>query len=223
VSGGSKALAMTDAEIAQIPATLGGSAVHNVLNAAMALALTSELALGPAALDGLRRFGADPRDNLGRLMRYEVGGVTVVIDYAHNPQSVAALIDATRHWPAVRRAVALGTGGDRDDDALRAIAGAAFGTGIIDHYIVKEMPRFLRGRAPGSISEVLRAELCRVGVPETQIVAAPDDLSAVRSALQWAHAGDLLLLGVHDQREVVLALLADLARSGWHPGMPIPD
>lgn len=214
-------LGLSESELSAIPATLGGLAGHNVLNAAMALALTSELVLGPQALDGLRRFGADPRDNLGRLMRYEVGGVTVVIDYAHNPQSVAALIDATRHWPAARRVVALGTGGDRDDDALRAIAGAAFGTGIIDHYIVKEMPRFLRGRPPGSISAVLRAELCRLGVPDASITAAPDDVSAVRSALQWAHAGDLLLLGVHDQREVVLALLADLARSGWHPGMPI--
>lgn len=215
-------LPMTDAEIAAIPATLGGTARHNVLNAAMALMLTSELGLGPAALDGLRHFGADPRENMGRLMRYAIGGVTIVVDYAHNPQSVEALIEATRQLPATRRAISLGTGGDRDDVALQAIARAAFDSGIIDHYIAKEMPKFLRGRAPGSISGVLLAALRDLGVPQSRLASAPDDMSAVRGALQWAHAGDLLLLAVHDDRDEVLALLARLTESGWHAGEALP-
>lgn len=218
----SRDLQLTTAELARIPATLGGSATHNVLNALIAASVAAELQLGDAARAALLDFGADARDNMGRLMMRQIGGVTVVIDYAHNPQSVATLIDATRDVPAVRRAVSLGTGGDRDDVALQAIAAAAVGSGIIDLYIAKEMPKFLRGRAPGSISGVLLAALRELGVAEAQLASAPDDMSAVRHALAWARDGDLLLLAVHDQRDAILDFLERCATSGWTAGTKLP-
>ncbi len=212
---------MSAAELRAIPATLNGTATHNVLNARFALTIAETLKLGPNAVAALKTFGADPRDNMGRLMVFALGGVTIVIDYAHNPQSVAALIAATRAIPAARRAIALGTGGDRDDHALQEIAKAAFDSGIIDLYIAKEMPKFLRGRAPGSISGVLLAALRALGVPKSQLVNAPDDITAARAALQWAHVGDVILLTVHDQRDDVLALIAKLAEDAWHAGTPL--
>lgn len=214
---------LTTAELYAIPATRAGAAKHNVLNAAVAAAIATELELGDAAKNALLRFGADPGDNVGRLMQYDIAGVTVVIDYAHNAQGVAALIDATRHLPAMRRAIALGTGGDRDDVALQGIAQAAVQSGIIDRYIAKEMPRFLRGRTPGSISGVLLHALRAAGVADEQLVSADDDLSAVRSALEWSRSGDLLLLATHDQRDAVLALLAACTRAAWQPGQPLPE
>ena len=210
------------AQLAEIPATLCGAAKHNVLNAAVALAIAHELELGPKATAALLHFGADPNDNMGRLMLKAFGGITVVIDYAHNPQSVAALIDATAQLPAARRAITLGTGGDRDDVALRAIAKAAVDSGAIDLYIAKEMPKFLRGREPGSISAVLHDALEEYGVPAVRRVRAPDDISAVRLALRWAERGDVLLLTVHDQRDAVLALVDTLVRHDWQAGNPLP-
>ena len=218
----SRDLQLTAQELARIPATLGGSATHNVLNALIAATVAAELQLGDAARAALLRFGADTRDNMGRLMVRDVGGVTVVIDYAHNPQSVAALIDATRGISAMRRAVSLGTGGDRDDVALRAMAAAAVASGIIDLFIAKEMPKFLRGRAPGSISGELLDALRALGVPDSQVASAPDDISAVRHALTWARTGDLLLLAVHDQRDDVLQLVERCTTSGWTPGTKLP-
>ena len=215
-------LHLTTAELTQIPATLRGAATHNVLNALVAATVADELHLGDSSRAALLAFGTDPRENMGRLMTHVVGGVTVVIDYAHNAQSVAALIDATRGIPAVRRAVSLGTGGDRDDVALQAIAAAAAEPGIIDHFIAKEMPRFLRGRASGSISGVLLDALRALGVPDAQLASAPDDMSAVRQALTWARPGDLLLLAVHDQRDAVLQLVEQCATSGWTPGSKLP-
>ncbi len=200
-------------QLATIPVTLNGTAAHNVLNARIAEAIAGELSLGELATQALLRFGAGANDNLGRLMVRRVGGVTVVIDYAHNPQGVTALIDGTRGIIAARRAIALGTGGDRDDTALQAIAQAAFESGVIDLYVAKEMPKFLRGRAPGSISGVLLDALRRLGVPEDRLVSADDDLAAARIALHWAQDGDLILLATHDQRDAVLALLADSART----------
>ncbi len=199
---------LTPEEFARIPATLNGTAAHNVLNATIAAAIARELAFGAAAKAALLTFGAASDDNAGRLMVRKVGGVTVVVDYAHNAQGVAALIDATRHIPATRRAIALGTGGDRDDLALQAIAQAAFDSGVIDLYIAKEMPKFLRGRAPGSISGVLLDALRTLGVREDNLTSAPDDLAAAQVALDWARDGDLILLATHDQRDAVLALIA---------------
>lgn len=215
-------LRMKAEELADVPATLGGTAIHNVLNAAIALAIANELNLGTNAVAALKQFGADPRDNMGRLMVQKVGGVTVVIDYAHNPQSVAALIAATSHLPVARRAISLGTGGDRDDVALQQIAKAAFDSGLIDLYIAKEMPKFLRGRPSGSISDTLIAALRSLGAPEESLCSAPSDMDAARKALQWAQPGDLLLLGIHDQRGDVLALLAELTQRDWHAGKPLP-
>ena len=215
-------IGMTAEQLAEIPATLNGTATHNMLNAAFALAIAHELELGPQATEALRHFGADPNDNTGRLMLRELGGITIVIDYAHNPQSVAALIDATAQIPAARRAITLGTGGDRDDVALRAIAKAAVDSGVIDLYIAKEMPKFLRGREPGSISGVVLDALQTLGVPDVQRVSARDDMSAVRFALNWARGGDLLLLTVHDQREAVLALVDTLVSLDWQAGNPLP-
>ena len=45
----------------------------------------------------LARFGADPTDNPGRLMRYDYRGAQVLIDYAHNPDGLRGLMNvATR-------------------------------------------------------------------------------------------------------------------------------
>jgi cyanophycin synthetase len=214
--------ALTSAELAEIPATLGGTASHSVLNASIAYAIANELQLGLNAKQALLQFGAKPTDNTGRLTLTHLADVTVVIDYAHNAQGVAALIDATRALPATRRAITLGTGGDRDDSALSDMATAAAQSGLIDLYIAKEMPRFLRGRPPGSISAVLLTALRTLGAADTQLAAAPDDMSAVRHALAWSRPGDLLLLAVHDQRAEVLAFLDTLQRADWHAGTPLP-
>jgi cyanophycin synthetase len=215
--------AADDSSLAEIPATLAGTATHNVLNALVARQIAAALHLGPAANDTLMRFGADPRDNVGRLMRRDLHDVSVVVDYAHNPQSVRALIEGTRSIQAKRRAIILGTGGDRDDIALHDIATAAFNSGIIDLYIAKEMPRFLRGRPPGTLSAAIITTLRELGVEESQIVSAPDDIAAVRHALRWAQPGDLLLLGVHDKRDTILTLLDSMHTLDWRAGDMVPE
>jgi hypothetical protein len=82
---------------------------------------------------------------------------------------------------------------------------------VIDLYIAKEMPKFLRGRVPGSISGVLLDALRTLGVREDNLTSAPDDLAAAQVALDWARDGDLILLATHDQRDAVLALIAACA------------
>lgn len=213
---------LTGEELERMPAALGGAAAHNVLNARIALALAGGLGLDAAAQRALLTFGADPADNSGRLMVQQLGGCTVVVDYAHNAQGVAALIAATASLPGARRAIALGTGGDRDDVALRDMAAAA-ARGGMDFFIAKAMPQHRRGRAPGELAAVLVQALHAQGAPASQVTIAVDDLDAARRAVQWAQRGDVILLTVHADRDVVLAFLADLARNAWQAGTPLPE
>src|SRR5207249_4222934 len=90
--------------VSEMPAALGGAARHNVANALAALAAATVLGVAPDAIARtLRRFGRAPDDNAGRANMVELGGVHLVIDYAHNPHGMAALTRMAAALPARRR------------------------------------------------------------------------------------------------------------------------
>ncbi len=212
------------ARVADVPLAAGGAARHNVANALSAAALAFALGVPAAAVRrGLTTFGAGARDNPGRLERFALGGATVVVDYAHNPDGLAALHAATRALPAARRLVLLGQAGDRDDAALDALAAAAWGDGAVAHVVLKELPTMARGRAPGEVRARLRSALARAGAPAAAVDDARSEVDGVRTALAWARPGDVLLLPLHEERERVVRWIARLAASGWRAGDPVPD
>jgi cyanophycin synthetase len=68
-----------------MPITLGGLARHMIENALCAAAATLALELSREEVGkGLRTFGAEAEDNLGRLHIYDLNEATVILDYAHN-------------------------------------------------------------------------------------------------------------------------------------------
>lgn len=206
-----------------MPITLGGSARHNIANVLAAALVASCAGASPLAVrTALQRFGREATDNAGRLQRYALGGVTVLTDYAHNPEGIRALAETAASFPATRRLLLLGQAGDRDDAQLVALAQAAWGSARYDRVILKEMPEMLRGREPGGVTRVLRRALLDAGAAAGQLAEAPSELAAVRAALQWAQPGDLLVLPAHTQRTAVGALLQGLGRQGWKPGEPLP-
>lgn len=211
------------AQLGEVPLTLGGAARHNVANALAAIGAGSALGVTPEAMGTvLRRFGATPEDNPGRANVYRIGGVVVVIDYAHNPHGMAALAEMTRAMPAARRLVLLGQAGDRSDEAIRELARAAWALGP-DRVVIKEMERYLRGRQPGEVPALFSDEFSRLGMPASAIAVRGSELDAVRDALAWARPGDLLLLAVHQDRPVVHSLLDTLRATDWQPGSPVPE
>ena len=54
-------------------------------------------------VDGLRSFRPGPEDNPGRMNVYDLGGVTVVVDLAHNEAGVAALLEVLHGLRRARR------------------------------------------------------------------------------------------------------------------------
>jgi UDP-N-acetylmuramyl tripeptide synthase len=205
----------------EIPLAFGGAARHNVANALAALALGSSLLLpNDAVLRGLRHVRGTPEDNPGRGNLIELGGVKILVDYAHNPHGIAALAGIADNLPARRRLVLLGQAGDRDDASLRDLAHAVWRLNP-DRIVIKELPEMLRGREPGAVPAILEAEIRRLGAGDEMIGRATNEMDAVRQALAWAHKGDLVLLLVHTQRDEALALLDRLRESGWEAGQPV--
>ncbi len=198
--------------VGELPIAAGGAARYNVANALAAGAAAEGLGVPADAVRAtLCRFGLDPSDNPGRANSYELDGVRVVVDYAHNPHGIAALAEALERVPSTRRLVVIGQAGDRDDGAIRAMARAALALRP-DRVVAKEMDAYLRGRAPGEVPGLIADELRRAGLPEAAIATSPGELPAAQEALDWARPGDLLILMLHQERNRVEELLW---RRGW--------
>ena len=195
------------ARVDEVPIAHGGAARHNVANALAAMGLAGAIGLSVDAMaEGLKSFGGSPEDNPGRGNLMEIGGARVLVDYAHNPHGLAALLQLAASLPAERRLLLLGQAGDRDEASLRELVREAWAFRP-DLVVIKELPEMLRGRQPGEVPAILEAELLRLGAPPAALVRAADDPDAVRKALAWARPGDLLVLLVHTRRAEVLEIL----------------
>ncbi len=239
-----------------LPLTAGGAARYNAANA-LAAALAAR-ALGVPEVGIARtllRFGARPEDNPGRLVREEVGGITLLFDYAHNPAGLTALMEvaaAAREGarppathagpgsglppgspappppspgapPSGRLLLLLGQAGDREDEAIRALARAAWAARP-DRILLRELAGYDRGRQSGEVPGILAGELVALGAGPHQVHTCLDEHAAVEEALRWARPGDLLVLPIHGlaSRERVLARVAALRAAGWRAGEPLP-
>jgi cyanophycin synthetase len=209
---------------ADMPLTLGGAAPYNTRNLLGASLVAASMGVAIDAIrDVLHSFGTSAKDNPGRLQTIHVGGVTVLVDYAHNPDGLAALCSTAATMPARRRLLLLGQAGNRDDEQLRALARAASCERSFDRIIVKELPSMLRGRPSGDVPAVLREELVRIGYPQEQLEVVAGERVAVHAALAWAHEGDLLVCPLHAERTPVLAWLDMLVAIGWRAGDAVPE
>jgi UDP-N-acetylmuramyl tripeptide synthase len=209
--------------VADVPVTFSGIAVHNVANALTAAAAGSALGIDAEIISSaLRRFGHDLDDNPGRANMVELGGIRILLDFAHNPHGMAALVAVARTVPANRRLVLVGQAGDRNDEAIRALARAAWELQP-DYVVVKDMETYLRGRAPGEVPKLLADEFSRLGLPGQALSRAGREIAGVRKALEWSRPGDLLVLAIHEDRPAVLDLLDRLTTAKWQAGTPLPS
>jgi len=203
--------------IADMPLTVGGSAEYNVLNIAGAALAALELGVSATTVaEVLARFGADPADNPGRLMRYDYRGAQVLIDYAHNPEGLSGLMKVAARLPRTGRlAVLLGQAGNREDADIELLAATAarFQPDLV---VIKEMESYLRGRALGETSALLRVALLHAGLPGAALEMCSSEISAVRRVLEWARPGDVLVMPVHDRlvRAEAIALVAQSNAGG---------
>ncbi|MFZ5634953.1 MAG: Mur ligase family protein [Pseudomonadota bacterium] len=211
--------------VADMPLTFGGRARHNIANIAAA-ALAAKLMGVPASTIRavLAGFGRSHDDNPGRLQHWAFAGIEIFLDYAHNPDGMAALLEiANARRAGGRLALLLGQAGNREDAQIRELAATAarFAPDLV---VVKDIDGYLRGREAGEVAQVIRDELLRAGMPASALPVRLREADAAREALAWARAGDVLVLPVHslDAKAEVAALLDALQAGDWRPGRPLP-
>ncbi|QBE63182.1 cyanophycin synthetase [Pseudoduganella lutea] len=173
----------------EMPSALDGCARHNIANAlaAGAAMLAAGLEIGQIA-DGLASFVSDNVRNPLRTNVYDVRGVKVVVDYAHNPAAYAALGQTARGLSTRRTVAVITAPGDRRDDDLALVGetcGAAF-----DEVIVYESPSEHRGRRPGERAALMAAGAIRAS---TRVHLELDSGAALRLALTRCQPGDVML------------------------------
>jgi len=185
----------------QIPITLGGAARHNVANALAAAALTYCLGLPMSAIRGGLTTMAQEL-NPGRCNVYALGGRKVLVDFAHNPAAMRALFDMAQAIEAKRRVLCFGQAGDRPDPLIRQMTRDAWDIGL-DRVIVSELADYHRGREHGEVFAVIEDELLACGAGAGQIEHHEEELESLAAALDWADAGDLvIMLALADARAV---------------------
>ncbi len=183
--------------ITALPMTLGGAARHNIENAAAASLAALGLGLPVTAIrNTLHSFGANQRDNPGRLELWHHRGATVLIDYAHNPDGLAQLLRVARSLKPQRLGLLLGQAGNRSDAAISELASVA-ASFQPDRVVIKELPLMLRGRPEGQVPALIEQALRDGGVLAAHIAQVQDEAAAAISLLAWAQVGDVLVLPIH--------------------------
>lgn len=177
-------------KVVNIPLTYGGRAefmTQNVLAATLACFVH-----GVSIEDirvGLTTFNAGTAQTPGRLNFMEVGQVTVLMDYAHNPAGFSGLTKFVSRLPNKYRTVVMTVPGDRRDDDIREmgqIAGNAFDRIVIRH------GHYLRGRDPGEVTKLIQEGIARTG-KDLQVRVIPQSREAIQHAIKYGRKGELVV------------------------------
>ena len=156
----------------------------NVTNALLALAVAHAAGVDP----GLVLRGVATAEVPGRVQRVDAGqSFLAVVDYAHKPAAVAALLDAVRVQVSGRLLVVLGCGGDRDTDK-RLLMGAEAARHADLLVITDDNPRT---EDPAAIRAAMLAG-ARAGPAE--VVEIADRAEAITHAVTRAGPGDAVVV-----------------------------
>ncbi len=161
--------------------------IHNVLNAAAAVAVGIGLEIGVekvrSALESFR--GVDRRFQL----RGQVNGISVIDDYGHHPTEIKATLAAARHCRYERIHVIFQPHRYTRTQALLADFGGAFGDAdnvlVLDIYPASEQP------IPGVTAEAVVGEIGKVRENSARYAGSFADAIAAIAAI--ARPGDAVL------------------------------
>ncbi|MEJ4113316.1 UDP-N-acetylmuramoyl-L-alanyl-D-glutamate--2,6-diaminopimelate ligase [Corynebacterium kroppenstedtii] len=173
----------------------------NIANALVAIGLLVKVGMDPMdAIAGLSTVTVP-----GRLERVDRGqDFMAVVDYAHKPGAIAAVLDTLRGHVRGRIAIVIGAGGDRDD-SKRPVMGreAAMRSDLVivtDDNPRSEDPESIRQQVVAGVRGVLdqgKTGVCEGSTDNRQspvVREIGDRREAIRAAIQWAQPGDAVII-----------------------------
>ena len=212
----------TIARVDAVPLTFGGAARYNVENVLGVVAVAEGLGLAADAITrGLQGFAM--HDNPGRGQVVARGGVTIFLDFGHNPEGVRAvmrLVTTLRREAEAKTqrkgklTIVTGSPGDRSDQEITDVA-CILHEAAPDRVFVRELGEYLRGRAPGDVPALYRKTLIERGFAPEAFAVVDSEVDALERALEGATPGDFVAVLVHLDQAEVQAFFA--ARAAAYP------
>ncbi|MBJ7418761.1 MAG: cyanophycin synthetase [Rhodoferax sp.] len=191
--------------LSEIPMTLDGVIGFQVENVMASVAAVWALGLDwETVRAGLASFSSENDNAQGRFNIFNYKGATVIADYGHNPDAMAALVQAVQAMPASRRSVVISGPGDRRDEDIRQITqilGDAF-----DEVVMYE-DQCQRGRSDGEVMALLREGLAGAK-KTTQRSEIYGEFLAIDTALAHLQPGELCLVLVDQVPEAMAHIAA---------------
>ena len=161
-----------------------------------------------AIAQGLATFISDIQGVPGRFNVFDYRGATLIADYGHNPDAIAALVQAVDNMPAKKRVVVISGAGDRRDQDIRdqtQILGKAFDDVLLYQDACQ------RGREDGEVLGLLREGL-QGALRTTHVQDIQGEFNAIDIALARLSPGDLCLILI-DQVEEALAYITEKVKA----------
>jgi cyanophycin synthetase len=173
-------------ELKQVPLTYDGRIGFQVENVLAACAAARSLNVPLDAIRaGLASFRGDAEQAPGRFNVFGHGEATVIVDYAHNPSALSAMVESLQAFPHVRRCLVFSPSLDRRDTDVLAM-GRTIGD-VFDRVVLYHGENGLMGLLRRGIDAGKRH-------PETREIS--NEYAAIEAAFDDLQPGDLLVIGV---------------------------
>jgi len=190
--------------VESMPASYGGRARYNIANAlAAAAALMASGFSNTQIAAGLSTFVSDSKTNPLRTNVFDVRGVTVIVDYAHNAAAYAALAEMARALlPGQLVGIVTAPGDRRDSDLIQIgeVCGERF-----DELVVYESQS--RGRPVGGAVDLIIQGAENVVGPSDTLHREIEVDKAIRHGLGLCSAGDVLVFACGSSLQVFIDAL----------------
>lgn len=175
------------ADLKDVPITCGGMLIHNVENVLIATASLVGLEIDYCIISkGLKSFLCDDKHNKGRFNQFDVKGVKVILDYAHNFQGFKSIFSSVEKMGYKKIIGVVGMPGDRSDRSIIEV-GKLFSKKLKFSYIKEDSDK--RGRKDYEVANLIKS-----GFSESngyKIVL--DEGEALGEAIDNAEQGDVII------------------------------
>jgi UDP-N-acetylmuramoyl-L-alanyl-D-glutamate--2,6-diaminopimelate ligase len=159
---------------------------YNVANGLLALALLDAVGVSPEQAAAGLRTATVP----GRMQPIDGGqDFLALVDYAHKPGALRAVLETLRAQTDGRLAVVFGAGGNRDQGKREPMGAVA--AELADLVVVTDDNP--RDEDPDGIRAAIMAGAAAVGA-DAELVELGDRRAAIDFAVGWARAGDVVLV-----------------------------
>jgi UDP-N-acetylmuramoyl-L-alanyl-D-glutamate--2,6-diaminopimelate ligase len=175
--------------------TIGLPGRYNVANCLLAVALLDAVGVSPEqAAHGLRTARVP-----GRLESIDRGQpFLALVDYAHKPGALEAVLQTLREQGSGRLAVVFGAGGNRDagkrEPMGRVAAAMADLVVVTDDNPRDEDPASIRAAIVAGTTDTTHARSAGEAGDTAEVVEIGDRREAIDYAVAWAQAGDIVLV-----------------------------